>query len=304
MRILILLFVRVAVAQQDSGPTQLKGAPAADRDFQGLAAVDVSYRFHVAPHTWANAPNYTHATAMEALHGGDVWRAPGLRDFIARAGAADGLMHGSRLTEGPLRAAIAEKRPRVLLEVGVFRGATSIAMARALDAVPGLEDSFVLSMDTWLLDLRFQWNGRLSTHAAHTKGRRKAAYFKEAELAGSSLMYWTFLSNVLANGVSHRIIPLRTASSNGALALLSHQIRPDIIYLDASHANPDVLIDIENFFTILRPGGVLFLDDVRAVPAVRAALMAFCRTRGLPPPRHIPSKSSNQARVDKPADWP
>ncbi len=27
--------------------------------------------------------------------------------------------------------------------------------------------SFVLAMDTWLLDLRCQYNGRLSTHAAH-----------------------------------------------------------------------------------------------------------------------------------------
>lgn len=58
------------------------------------------------------------------------------------------------------------------------------------------------------------------------------------------------------------------------MTLLSHGIRPDFIYVDASHSNPDVHIDYENFYTILRPGGVIAFDDT-GVEAVRAAFDAL-----------------------------
>ena len=64
-------------------------------------------------------------------------------------------------------------------------------------------------------------------------------------------MYFTFLANALQSNTSHRIVPFQTASSNGAQALIAHRLRPDLMYIDASHANPDVFIDLENFYNIL-----------------------------------------------------
>lgn len=96
-------------------------------------------------------------------------------------------------------------------------------------------------------------------------------------------MYWTFLGNVLHTNTSHRIIPMRTASSNGMLALVAHQIRPDLIYLDASHANPDVFIDMENFYALLMPGGTMFIDDVTAVIPVKESFNSLCKRHGLVP---------------------
>jgi len=49
-------------------------------------------------------------------------------------------------------------------------------------------------------------------------------------------------------------------------------------------AHIDVFIDYVNFFTILRPGGVMAVDDLQ-VPAVKSAFVAFCKRYGLTPTR-------------------
>ena len=154
------------------------------------------------------------------------------------------------------------------LEVGVFRGATSIRAAKLL-AKLGLRSSYVISLDSWLFDLRFVWDAR--------KQESVRPYFSgNAELAGSSQMYFTFLANVLASNTTSRVIPLPSSSTNGAMALLAHRLRPDVLYVDASHANPDVLVDYENLYTLLAPGGAFAADDVH-LPAVRDAWQALLR---------------------------
>ena len=154
---------------------------------------------------------------------------------------------GSPLNEMLLKKLVMETLPTIFLEVGVFRGTTSIRVAELFDETPLLKNSFVLSMDTWLFDLRFVWNKQVR--------KIKASYFRgNAELSGSSQMYFNFLANVIASGLAHRIIPMQTASQNGAMALLANKIRPELIYVDASRSNPDVFIDYEIFYSILAPG--------------------------------------------------
>ena len=55
-------------------------------------------------------------------------------------------------------------RPHLVLEVGVFHGHTSIQVAKLMDQltplVPEMKSSFVISMDSWLLDPRFVWRDK------------------------------------------------------------------------------------------------------------------------------------------------
>lgn len=83
--------------------------------------------------------------------------------------------------------------------------------------------------------------------------------------------------------------------------MLAHKLRPKLIYVDASHANPDVFIDYENFYTILAPGGAMAVDDVGIVPAVRKAFDALVEAYGLSPKFYdTRGGRSNQAVVRKP----
>ena len=256
-----------------SEPADLVHAEAMDRG-PSNATVDLRYQLNVPEEWWLDAPVPEYSAVMQSLHGRDVWRDSRLKQQIELLGIT-GVREpdGTPLQRGVLRQLLELTRPRLFVEVGVFRGSTSTHVARLFARSPRLRHSFVISMDTWLLDLRFVWDD--------ARKQTVGSYFqRNAELAGSSQMYFTFAANVLASNTSQRIIPLQTTSSNGAMALLAHKLRPDLVYIDASHANPDVLIDYVNFYTILAPGGVMAVDDVE-LPAVAHAFRALVRRFGL-----------------------
>ena len=273
-----------------------------DRDLPEIS-VDLSYTLTVPPSWWADAPSKAdlrYDDVMRRLHGVNIWEDPKLHRHLRetlRMQTNNEDLYGSPLQNTVLRRLIKQSQPKMILEVGVFRGQTSTAIARLLGEMKGLHDSFVLSMDTWLLDLRFAWG---ATKSSKERKESLHTYFSNAEVAGSSQMYFTFLSNVLHTNTSHRIIPLQTASSNGAYSLLAHKLRPDFMYIDASHSNPDVFLDYENFYAILRPGGIMAVDDVSIVPAVKAAWKRFTERHGLTPTFFGQAKD-NQAWVQKPA---
>jgi hypothetical protein len=57
-----------------------------------------------------------------------------------------------------------------------------------------------------------------------------------------------------------------------------------------------VYIDYENFFTILKPGGVMAFDDIGTVPATKAAFGRMAEKYGLEQ-NHI---NRNQGYIQKP----
>ena len=139
--------------------SDLHAAAANDRGSDG-STVDLSYTLNVPPNWWKDQrPPPTYSTVMEALHGSDVWRDPGLPQLLKLLKVVgDPSPKGSSLNQTMLRHFIDAIQPRFFLEVGVFRGSTSTYVARLMDRDPRLNESFVVSMDTWLLDLRFTWS--------------------------------------------------------------------------------------------------------------------------------------------------
>lgn len=75
-----------------------------------------------------------------------------------------------------------------------------------------------------------------------------------------------------------------------------------MIYVDASHSNPDVFIDYENLYKVLRPGGVMAVDDTHLEP-VAAAFGAFLNKYGLSTAVTRNARLT-QAFVQKPLDDP
>jgi hypothetical protein len=249
----------------------LRSAPAADRDFPGVS-VDLAYTLNVSASWWEGvqtSPSFD--TLMLSLHRKDIWKddrlAPHLKSLQAAGFIEPEKIYGSPLRGGQIEDLLRHHKPKIFLEVGVYLGATSTSIAAFFKREKGFEDSYVLSMDTWLLDLEFAWNGEKSSHYE----KMKDAYFTHDRLSGSSCMYYQFLANCISTNTSDRIIPVQTASSNGIMVLLSHGVRPDFMYIDASHANPDVFLDFENFYKILKPGGVIAFDDVGVVEATKVA---------------------------------
>lgn len=154
---------------------------------------------------------------------------------------------------------IREVWPRRVLEIGAWKGASALHMARLL-ADLGIGDGEICCVDTWLGSLEF-WLNRDDPEV----------YGGLALRNGYPSVYYTFLKNATALGFRGCITPFPVPSSLAAKFFAHHGIKFDLIYIDGSHDYDDVAIDILNCNKLLSSRGVVFGDDYDW-PSVRQAV--------------------------------
>ena len=125
---------------------------------------------------------------------------------------------------------VTDIQPKVIVELGVYRGVTSCFFA-ALLLHQNITDSFVMSVDTWLLDLRYAWKHEQKEHE----------YFKMPSIGGGSQFYLQFIKNVIefekqyGYAVTTNIIPIQSTTTNAAHIFMNYGWQIDLLYIDASH---------------------------------------------------------------------
>jgi predicted O-methyltransferase YrrM len=148
--------------------------------------------------------------------------------------------------------AIKEVKPKFIIEVGSWKGASAVHMA-------GLApEAHILCIDTWLGSPEMvSLNNNLYDH------------FRR--LHGWPQLYFTFISNVIRHVGRERICPLPMPSTVAAPLLKKMNIQADMIYIDGSHEYLDVARDVDDYWPLLRKGGVMLLDDY-GFPGVKKAI--------------------------------
>ena len=164
------------------------------------------------------------------------------------------------------------KRPKIIVEVGSWKGASAIRMARACREL-GL-DTKIVCIDTWL--------GSLEMYVRREKELAPCPYAALAHRHGWPQLYYQFLANVIRQGFAGVITPLPLPSAIAAQLLARRGIMPDLIYIDASHDYASVKADLDNFSKLQWPGGIIFGDDYSASawPELTQAVDDFARERG------------------------
>lgn len=71
-------------------------------------------------------------------------------------------------------------------------------------------------------------------------------------------IYQQFLSNVIHENLTHKIIPIRMSSVMAAEAL---NIIPDMVYIDADHEKDSVYADLKAWYPLVKGRGILCGDD-------------------------------------------
>jgi len=153
---------------------------------------------------------------------------------------------------------IGQVQPRLIIEVGTWKGASALHMAFVCDALD--LGTRIVCVDTWL--------GAYEFIDSPTLERSLEPYF------GYPQIYYQFAANVVRAGQERRIIPFPQTSLIAARYFWHHQIRADLIYIDGSHDEWDVAADIRAYWPLLRKGGVLFGDDYESFDDVRRAVAA------------------------------
>lgn len=203
-----------------------------------------------------------HESLMHAIHGGDIYQG---FDHHAYPNDPSGWGGNSPAFDELL----AETKPKFIIEVGTWKGASALHMAAILDRL-GLQDTRILCIDTWLGALEFRAD-LADPERFHALNCRH----------GYPTVYYQFLANVRHAGQEKRIIPFPFPSTTAALWLLRTDLRADLIYIDGSHEEEDVFQDLLDYKPLLTPGGTLFGDDW-SWTGVRNAVTRFARDHRTP----------------------
>lgn len=166
----------------------------------------------------------------------------------------ENLPHGW-FNQGPLVLSLLDQhKPRVVVELGSWMGASAIAMARSVRRWGGT----VTCVDTWA--------GELNEDGGSIECR-------------SPLMLLSCARSMVMAGVgaSVRLIPSMTVEASRQW---SQPI--DFLYVDADHGYDGVLADLNAWVPHVKPGGVIAGDDYEHVryPGVKAAWDDFERAHG------------------------
>lgn len=168
-------------------------------------------------------------------------------------------------SQSPLFAEVIDKlKPREIVEVGTWKGASAIHMAKLARAHHS--DAAVLCIDTWLGSMQ-HWDFddvRRDLDREH----------------GFPRVYHHFLANVVKSGLKDHVFGLPLSSLTAAELLLKRGVQADLIYIDAGHAEREVFMDIDAFWPVLRPGGIMIGDDF-SWPEVQRAVHRFARLQKL-----------------------
>ncbi|MCS6958990.1 MAG: class I SAM-dependent methyltransferase [Pseudanabaenaceae cyanobacterium SKYGB_i_bin29] len=165
---------------------------------------------------------------------------------------------------------ISQLLPKLIIEVGTWKGASAIHMVDILKS-HGIVCP-VLCVDTWLGGLEVAKDNPIS-YLGVTVPRRY----------GYSQLYFQFLANVMHRQAQNYIVPIPLHAVAAFKLLLYWRVSADLIYVDASHEEEDVYADLSNYWQLLRSGGVLLGDDYPdpRFPGVYAAVNRFAKENNL-----------------------
>jgi predicted O-methyltransferase YrrM len=157
--------------------------------------------------------------------------------------------------------AIRLSRPKTIIEVGTWKGASACNMLKICQNA-GLKAE-IICIDTWLGSNASLWIDE--------------SYRKSLRLQhGYPTIFWQFVYNMISAGVMESVYPLPMTSSAAFHLLRRFGLQADLIYIDAGHEHSEVYGDLALYYDLLRPGGVMFGDDYSDVwPGVVAATNRF-----------------------------
>jgi SAM-dependent methyltransferase len=168
-------------------------------------------------------------------------------------------LQGWRFDSPAFQSVLDDVRPKTIIEVGSWKGASAVHMAALAP------EADILCIDTWLGSVEAYYPLTL-TQRIHKSLRLRD---------GWPQLYYTFASNIVRHVGRERVCPLALPSSVAAELLRVKAFVADVVYIDGSHKYRDVKRDLEDYFPLVRPGGILFGDDYDNAEVRRAVEEVF-----------------------------
>jgi hypothetical protein len=137
------------------------------------------------------------------------------------------------------------KASPVIVEVGVWKGASVITMANKLRELD--QGGVVIAIDTWL----GSWD-----HWCNP------SWFRELAISGGRpSMQNKFMANVVYSKLTDYVVPLPLDSINAVNVIRRRGIAPNMVHIDGGHDYSAVMSDLVHWWPVLSDGGFLIGDD-------------------------------------------
>ena len=156
-------------------------------------------------------------------------------------------------------------RPQLIIEVGVWKGRSALAMADRLKELN--LSSPVVCVDTFL------------GSEEHFRERFRPDMNRKA---GWPQLYEQFMFNVLDCKHQDVIVPIPASSLAAAQILKEIGVQADLIHIDAGHGYLEVRSDIQAFWPLLTEDGVMVFDDYGRWKGVTKAVNELAAEKELP----------------------
>jgi len=158
-------------------------------------------------------------------------------------------------------------KPKFMVEVGSWKGASAIYFAKKMREINGPDACIqLICVDTWLG----------TTVAWDSKDMDKPDYGNTLYLRnGYPSVYYQFLYNIIDQKVDDIVIPFPLPGVMGSIFLERHGAKPDTVYIDGCHDYLCVLQDLEAWFPLIAENGIIMGDDFGG-KEVKKAVDDFC----------------------------
>jgi hypothetical protein len=158
-------------------------------------------------------------------------------------------------------------KPKLIIEVGTWKGASAAHMLQLCKEQQ--VDAQIICIDTWLGSNDVMWTNPNYRSSLNLVG-------------GYPTIFKQFIFNMTNLGLMNSVFPLPMTSSAAYFLLRRFNVQADLIYIDAGHEHDEVLLDLNYYFELLRPGGIMFGDDYsHSWPGVISAVNQFASERRL-----------------------
>lgn len=144
---------------------------------------------------------------------------------------------------------IQKKLPKMICDVGVWKGQSTINMAECLKN--NAQQGLVFAVDTFL------GSPEMWYHNGDWKRSLKLIH-------GFPSFYYTFLANVFHHDVADFVVPVPATTYSAYLMFVHSDMKFDLIHIDAEHEYLAVKNDIENYWNLLNHDGAMICDDYSA----------------------------------------
>ena len=156
-----------------------------------------------------------------------------------------------------LKCALERTKPESIVEVGSWLGASAIYMS-TLTKTP------IICVDTFLGSNEVLWRDNVVQNVVQNFDR----------------IYKQFCVNITSKELNKQIVPLPMTSSSAAELMSAHNIKVDMVYIDAGHREREVYADLQDWWPLTNK--VIVGDDYNASwPGVIGAVHRFAEENNL-----------------------